>query len=110
MDQGGGSHGGENFESGSTLQIRLRRIADGLDGGGEKKHWVSGDVLSKMEKIVIEKKLWREINNLFWSCYSSDVLRDTSGDVRRQLDIQVWRSKERTAGHVILIHQHTDCI
>lgn len=109
MDQGGGSHDGENFESGSTLQIRLRRIADGLDGG-EKKHWVSGDVLSKMEKIVIEKKLWREINNLFWSCYSSDVLRDTSRDVRRQLDIQVWRSKERIVGHVILIHQHTDCI
>lgn len=98
LDQGGSSHGGENFESGSTLQIRLR-IADGLDGGGEKKQlgeWGLPTSLSKMEKIVIEKNSGGRLPILFWSCYSSDVLRDTSGDVRRQLDIQVWRSKERT--------------
>ena len=64
--------------------------------GGEKKHWVTGDVLSKMEKIVIEQNSRGRLTILFWSSYSSDVLRDTSGDVRRQLDIQVWRSKERT--------------
>jgi len=57
---------------------------------------VTGDVLSKMEKIVIEQNSRGRLTILFWSSYSSDVLRDTSGDVRRQLDIQVWRSKERT--------------
>lgn len=57
---------------------------------------MTGDVLSKMEKIVIEQNSRGRLTILFWSSYSSDVLRDTSGDVRRQLDIQVWRSKERT--------------
>lgn len=64
--------------------------------GGEKKHWVSEDASSKMEKTVIGKNSEGRPIILFWSCSSSDTLRDINGDVRRQLDIQEWRSRERT--------------
>ena len=62
LDQGGSSHGGENFESGSTLQIRLR-IADGLDGGGEKKQLGEWGCFIQDGEDCDRKKLWREINN-----------------------------------------------
>lgn len=58
LDQGGSSHGGEKrFDWGSNLQIGLTRLADGLDGGGERKHWVHGDAVPKIKNTGIGKIL-----------------------------------------------------
>lgn len=53
---------------------------------------MSGDALPKMEKTGIGKNSGGRPIILSWSCHISDMLRDVSGDVRRQLDTQVWRS------------------
>lgn len=38
LDQGGSSHGENSPHRGSTLRIGITRLADGLDGGDERKH------------------------------------------------------------------------
>lgn len=55
-DQRNGSYGSDKkFAIGSTLQIGLTRLAGGLDGGAERKHWAGGNILPKLEKTGIRK-------------------------------------------------------
>lgn len=58
LDQGGSSHGEKRPHRGSTLQVGITRLADGLDGGVERKHWVHGDAVPKIKKTGMARLVW----------------------------------------------------
>lgn len=56
-DQRNGSYGSDKkFAIGSTLQIGLTRLAGGLDGGAERKHWAGGEYFTQAGEDWNQKK------------------------------------------------------
>lgn len=62
LDQRNSSYGSDKqFALGSTLQIGLTRLAGGLDGGTERKHWAGGIFYPSWRRLESEKVLGGQV-------------------------------------------------